>query len=169
MLLTFIHAERFCLLYYTCKKNMVKKHSETRHGRQPLKIHATISLFASIDFSTTHDYIQSTPLCWEDTRDQIPGDSIKNLAPVSMSNKTFHHKISQNFNRQLCALKLLGCSDIQQVSRQRHGHDDVIKWKHFPRHWPFVRGIHRSPVNSLYKGHWRGDLMFSLMCAWTNG
>ena len=23
-------------------------------------------------------------------------------------------------------------------------HDDVIKWKHFPRHWPFVRGIHRS-------------------------
>ena len=23
-------------------------------------------------------------------------------------------------------------------------HDDVIKWKHFPRNWPFVRGIHRS-------------------------
>ena len=29
-------------------------------------------------------------------------------------------------------------------------HDDVIKWKHFPRNWPFVRGIHRSPVNSLH-------------------
>ena len=27
-------------------------------------------------------------------------------------------------------------------------HDDVIKWKHFPRYWPFVRGIPRSPVNS---------------------
>ena len=23
-------------------------------------------------------------------------------------------------------------------------HDDVIKWKHFPRNWPFVREIHRS-------------------------
>ena len=23
-------------------------------------------------------------------------------------------------------------------------HDDVIKWKHLPRYWPFVRGIHRS-------------------------
>ena len=23
-------------------------------------------------------------------------------------------------------------------------HDDVIKWKHFPRYWSFVRGIHRS-------------------------
>ena len=45
-------------------------------------------------------------------------------------------------------------------------HDDVIKWKHFPRYWPFVRGIHRSPVNSPHKGQWRGALMFSLICAW---
>ena len=30
-------------------------------------------------------------------------------------------------------------------------HDDVIKWKHFPRYWPFVRGIDRSPVNSRRK------------------
>ena len=47
-------------------------------------------------------------------------------------------------------------------------HDDVIKWKHFPRYWPFVRGIHRSPVNSPHKGQWRGPLMFSLICAWIN-
>ena len=44
--------------------------------------------------------------------------------------------------------------------------DDVIKWKYFPRYWPFVRGIHRSPVNSPHKGQWRGTLMFSLICAW---
>ena len=37
--------------------------------------------------------------------------------------------------------------------------DDVIKWKHFPRYWSFVRGIHRSTVNSPHKGHWRGALM----------
>ena len=47
-------------------------------------------------------------------------------------------------------------------------HDDVIKWKHFPRYWPFVRGIHRSPVNSPHKGQWRGALMFSLNCIWIN-
>ena len=40
-------------------------------------------------------------------------------------------------------------------------HDDVIKWKHFPRYCPFVRGIHRSPMNSPHKGQWRGALMFS--------
>ena len=46
--------------------------------------------------------------------------------------------------------------------------DDVIKWKHFPRYWPFVQGIHRSPVNFPHKGQWRGALMFSLICVWIN-
>ena len=38
----------------------------------------------------------------------------------------------------------------------------------FPRYWPFVWGIHRSPVNSPHKCQWREALMFSLICAWTN-
>ena len=50
----------------------------------------------------------------------------------------------------------------------RPKHDDVIKWKDFPRYWPFVRGIHRSPVNSPHKSQWRGALMFVLICAWIN-
>ena len=44
-----------------------------------------------------------------------------------------------------------------------------MKWKHFPRYWSFVRGIHRWPVNSPQKGQWRGTLMFSLICTWING
>ena len=44
-------------------------------------------------------------------------------------------------------------------------HDDVIKWKHFPCYWPFVWGIHRSPVNSPHKGQWCRALMFTLICA----
>ena len=35
-------------------------------------------------------------------------------------------------------------------------HADLIKWKHFPRYWPFVWGP------------WRGALMFSLICVWIN-
>ena len=31
-------------------------------------------------------------------------------------------------------------------------HDDVIKWKYFSSYWPFVWGIHWSPVNSPHKG-----------------
>ena len=46
-------------------------------------------------------------------------------------------------------------------------HDHVIKW--YPRYWPFVRGIHQSPVNSPHNGQWRGAWMFPLICAWING
>ena len=37
-------------------------------------------------------------------------------------------------------------------------HDDVIKWKHFPRYWPLVRGIHGSqrPVTRSF------DIFFDL-------
>ena len=46
-------------------------------------------------------------------------------------------------------------------------------WRHqmetFPRYWPFVRRIHRSPVNSPHKGQWRGALRFSFICASING
>ena len=49
-----------------------------------------------------------------------------------------------------------------------HTHDDVIKWKQFPRYWSFVRGIDRSPVNSPHKGQWCGALMFPLISVWIN-
>ena len=39
----------------------------------------------------------------------------------------------------------------------------------FPRYWPFVRGMLRSPVNSPHKGQWLGALMFSFICAWIHG
>ena len=59
----------------------------------------------------------------------------------------------------LCSWSGVGCH-----------HDNVVnKWKHFRRYWPFVRVIHRSLVNSPHKGQWRGALIFSLICTWTNG
>ena len=46
-------------------------------------------------------------------------------------------------------------------------------WRHqmetFSALLAFVRGIHRSPVNSPHKGQWRGALMFTLICARING
>ena len=74
---------------------------------------------------------------------------------------------TQSMSQKLCAwfcgaLLLYGC-DISSC------HYDVIKWKHFRHYWPFVRGIHSTPVNSLHKGQWWGALMFSLICVWKNG
>ena len=61
---------------------------------------------------------------------------------------------------------LLICSGTSHIPND---HDDVIKSKDFPCHWPFVLEIHWSPVNSPHKGQWRGVFVFSLIGAWTNG
>ena len=63
----------------------------------------------------------------------------------------------------------LGLWTVSLVVEYSEAYGDIIKWKHFPRYWSFVRGIHRSPVNSPHKGQWCRALMFSLICAWING
>ena len=59
---------------------------------------------------------------------------------------------------------------MNYITAEMLNNDDVIKWKHFPRYWPFVWGIHRWPVNSQHKGQWHGALMFSLVSinGWVN-
>ena len=69
-------------------------------------------------------------------------------------------------HRTYCPIPVMALSNNLTPLPQ---HDDVIKWKHFPRYWPFVREIHRSPVKSSHKGQWRGVLMFSLIYTWING
>ena len=71
--------------------------------------------------------------------------------------------------RKCCQIRIKHSKLILTLPGTPFTHDDVIKWKHFPRYWPFVRGIHRSPVNSPHKGQWRGALMLSLICTRTNG
>ena len=88
---------------------------------------------------------------WMGTRPQM----LDKRPASSPSSKTipggpYNYQKGQEWRRWLLPL------GIKQVSCY---HDDVIKWKHFARHWPFVRGIHR----------WRGALLFSSICAWTNG
>ena len=53
-----------------------------------------------------------------------------------------------------------GC--FTDVDSHRACHEDVIKWKHFPRYWPFVRGIHRWLAQSVVT---RSIGVF-LICAW---
>ena len=49
---------------------------------------------------------------------------------------------------------------VCRVSEQLLIHDDVFKWKHFPRYWPFVRGIHRIPAQRPVTGSF--DVFFDL-------
>ena len=61
------------------------------------------------------------------------------------------------------------CNIRYKVNLIKMQSNDVIKWKHFPRYWLFVRGIHWSLVDSLHKSKWRGALMVFFICAWING
>ena len=109
-----------------------------------------VSCLALLWFGTDQFYLKSIGLlhwCCGDlcvvSLETVPG-TLKNMGTNHLSSLPFLHITK--------SIKL----------------DDVIKWKHFPRYWPFVRGIHWSPANSPHKGQLRGALMFSLICAWIN-
>ena len=89
----------------------------------------------------------NSPHKWPVTRNMFPFDDVIMYIAV-MSDE--HHGMSNHQKPKIVCLAV--CSV--------HQHADVIKWKHFPRNCPFVRGIHRSPVNSLHKGQWCGAFMF---------
>ena len=67
--------------------------------------------------------------------------------------------------KHMTHLNLSCCMGNCWTTAHTNVHDDVIKWKHFLHYWPFVLGIHRSPVNSPHKGQWRIALMFSFIYA----
>ena len=97
-----------------------------------------------------------------------PEISVRTLAFTGRSNNLL---INKHTTLKRCAFP--GVVDrallLHYRSQGINLHDDIIKWKRFPRYWPFVQGIYRWPVNSPHKGQWRGALMFSLICAWING
>ena len=80
----------------------------------------------------------------------------------ALRNKTYCCQLPRVLWSRLVSLQ--SCSPDVQIL-----HDGVIKWIYFPRYWPYVRGIHRSLVDSPHRGKWRRALMFSLIWAWTNG
>ena len=50
----------------------------------------------------------------------------------------------------------------------KHGSWWVHQMETFSVLLAFVNGIHQWLVDSPHKGQWRGALIFSLICAWTN-
>ena len=59
--------------------------------------------------------------------------------------------MKKNDCRSLARVQFLWSDVFTVLHRLKHHHDDAIKWKLFPRYWPFVRGIRRSSVNCPQK------------------
>ena len=109
-------------------------------------------------------------LCWHGTSQQYLANSL--FEPASFDDpRSFNPSeiFQENMVSTIVADTLAPCVPRTSAAMILTMHDDVIIWKHFPRYWPFVRGIHRSPSKFPYKGQWRGALMFSLTCVWING
>ena len=100
--------------------------------------------------------------------DSYPGTPSLVSSQHNSSEDRIHVKLVPNFQMRCIELTLNYNRIFKQQCSFRGSHDDVIKRKHFPRYWPFVKGIHRWPVNSPHKGQWRGALLFSLIYAWIN-
>ena len=122
------------------------------------------NLNVNLAISTFMGYIRSSPYWYVWQSVSFYGNTITSGIKSLIGKRKY-------FNMELVAfqgMENLPGNRNDYVWQQAIYHD-VIKWKHFPRFWPFVRGIHGSPVNSPHKGQWRGALMFSLNSAWING
>ena len=69
------------------------------------------------------------------------------------------------YNVKACSL----ASNEARMPLAANTHNGVIKWKHFPHYWPFVQGIHQSPVNFPHKVQRHGISMFLWSALWING
>ena len=131
------------------------------------------------------EILQGTSSSYPDSAEYIA-----NLLALSLSNPLLQPHLQQQYNlcksisgfptdwpcglccrvdQPLASFKLQFSETSPKRLYSEFYHDDVIKWKYFPRYWPFVRGIHRSPMNSPYKSQWHGALMFRLICARIKG
>ena len=121
------------------------------------------SIFAPVDFR------HKRAINAESVDVFITGESRTNPHP-GCCNASYPSETRLNSNpvksRSLYSISSKNSKSLRHVMACWRHH---LKWKQFPRYWPFVWGIHRSPVNSTHKGQWRGALMFSLICAWING
>ena len=65
---------------------------------------------------------------------------------------------------KMTGMSFTGCM-CKKIKLLSHVRDYVIKWKHLPRNWPFVWGIHRPRWIPHTKA---SAMMFSLICVWIN-
>ena len=108
---------------------------------------------------------------------------LTSTTPDNISNAILHLVNLANYQLLLCHCsygviwkatiycgKSLWCFDLksndiipnrkERTVSQHVNHDDVIKWKLFPRYWPYVRGHHQSLMNSPHKGPVTRTFMF---------
>ena len=88
-------------------------------------------------------------------------------------NSTNFYSKYKTFHSRKCVWKYRLRNDVKRTFHQLYMNNSITMMtlsnrSIFRVYWLFVRGIHRSPVNSPHKGQWRGTLIFSLIYTWIN-
>ena len=133
-----------------------------------------ISKFSQLGLQGTFD-TSFMVACWAIPEKKISLLQISTNQPNALSlqvSLTFlllriHYICAFSLNKRSSSLKIY-VHDLYGSPGNSLALDDVSNWKHFPRYWTFVQEMHWSPVNSPYKGKWRGALMYSWICACIN-
>ena len=111
-------------------------------------------------------------LCWRPPEKALAYLACSNLSSLIIQGFIIHgwshyQRFSKNGTKKIIWIKnwyqyrtFYFFTTIRETNTQID--DDVIKWKHFLRHGPFVRG-------APHKGQLHEALMFSFICGWTNG
>ena len=116
--------------------------------------------FASLAFVRgIHRWTVNSPPKWPVTRKMFPFDDVIVWHRFYFSMRCIYSFVILSF---VIIKPVLGFFAFMTL------HDDLMKWKHLPCYLLFVRGIQGSSMDSPGKGQWRGALMFSLICPWTN-
>ena len=105
---------------------------------------------------------------------ELPAQRASNAKKVSIwwRHHGWYHSTGKQVKQTQCGsfksfiLSQYFLSETSNIIVSDSIHDDVIKWRHFTRCFPFMWGIHQWPVNSLHKGQWRGTSMLCLIYVW---
>ena len=84
--------------------------------------------------------------CWNEFPDLSNENRFRVTGPFTENSPVAHEKVPYLFWQHPHIWLRIFCGlNTPQVFHHIGFHDDVIKRKHIPRYWPFVRGIHRRP------------------------
>ena len=80
-----------------------------------------------------------------------------NMYQIHSKNYPYDSRLITSKGFSFCTFTLTGKETIIRLPRcnwsKPKNHEDVVKWKHFPRYWPLWG-------ESPHKGQWRGALIF---------
>ena len=117
-----------------CNKNIYRKCNEKQTKLSSDIIYLTIMYSVFITCSIYVYVAECSYIMYKFSQVGISG-----ILDIIFMRETKQHN-TNNYGTYICENV---CQHLNSYNGISTRHDDVIKWNHFPRYWPYVRGIHQ--------------------------